>query len=101
MSGMDRLEKLREVQQREGPSTGGRAMPVTGLFSMGAAMSNSRTEYLLAELRCPAVRARLWVNEIDAIGAALRAGWIDPDEAIAAIADSGCLHLLAPAEERA
>ena len=49
----------------------------------------------------PAVRARLWVNEIDAIGAALRAGWIDPDEAIAAIADSGCLHLLAPAEERA
>jgi len=64
-------------------------------------MSTSKTEYLLAELRCAAVRARLWVNEIDAIGAALRAGWIDPDEAIAAIADSGCLHLLAPAEERA
>jgi len=64
-------------------------------------LAASRTEYLLAELRCAAVRARLWVNEIDAIGAALRAGWIDPDEAIAAIADSGCLHLLAPAEERA
>jgi hypothetical protein len=59
-------------------------------------MSTSRTEYLLAELRCAAVRARLWVNEIDAIGAALRAGWIDPEDAI----DGGCLHLVAPAEER-
>jgi hypothetical protein len=64
-------------------------------------MNTSRTEYLLAELRCAALRARLWVNEIDAIGTALRAGWIDPEEALEAMADSGCLHLLAPLEKRA
>jgi hypothetical protein len=64
-------------------------------------MTAAPTNYLLAELRCAALRARLWANEIDTIGVALRAGWIEPEKAIAAIRDSGCLHLLAPGEERA
>jgi hypothetical protein len=64
-------------------------------------MTAPRTEYLLAELRCASLRARLWVVEIDTIGCALRAGLIGPEEAAEVIAESGCLHLLAPAEERA
>jgi hypothetical protein len=51
-----------------------------------ATTHNDYTAYLLAELRCAGLRARLVVCEIDSVGVALRAGWIDPDEAVAWLA---------------
>lgn len=57
-------------------------------------MTVPHADYLLTELRCAALRARLWANEIDAMGCALRAGLVGPEEAIAAVAHSGALHLL-------
>jgi hypothetical protein len=40
-------------------------------------------EYLLAELRCAALRARLWQADIEAVGVALRGGLISPEQAVA------------------
>jgi hypothetical protein len=58
----------------------------------------SRTEYLLAELRCASLRARLWQADIEAVGVALKAGWISPEQAVEALADCGCLQLIEPKE---
>jgi hypothetical protein len=58
----------------------------------------SRQEYLLAELRCAELRARLWQANITSIGIALKAGWISPEEAVEALADCDCLHLVEPKE---
>src|SRR5262249_52693840 len=38
----------------------------------------TRVDYLLAELRCAALRARLWQADIESIGLALKTGWITP-----------------------
>jgi hypothetical protein len=48
-----------------------------------ATSEKERTAFLLAVLRCGALRARLVACEIDAIGIALRGGMIDPDTAVA------------------
>jgi hypothetical protein len=58
----------------------------------------TRREYLLAELRCAALRARLWQADITSIGIALKAGWISPEEAVEALADCDCLKLIEPKE---
>jgi hypothetical protein len=58
----------------------------------------SRTEYLLAELRCASLRARLWQFDIEAVGIALKAGWISPEQAVEALADCDCLQLIEPKE---
>jgi hypothetical protein len=57
-------------------------------------------EYLLAELRCAALRARLWQSDIDTIGLALKAGLISPDQAVKHLADCGVLRLLGLREEQ-
>lgn len=54
----------------------------------------SRVEYLLAELRCAALRARLQQADIEAVGIALKAGWIGPEQAVEALADADCLQLI-------
>jgi hypothetical protein len=53
-------------------------------------------KYVLAELRCAALRARLAACDIDAIGIALVGGWIGPRDAIEAIADAGAIDYLEP-----
>jgi hypothetical protein len=58
----------------------------------------SKQEYLLNELRCAALRARLWQADITSIGIALKAGWISPEEAVEALADCDCLKLIEPKE---
>jgi hypothetical protein len=58
----------------------------------------SRREYLLAELRCAALRARLWQSDIDAIGLALKGGLIEPKQALELLADCDCLQLISPKE---
>jgi hypothetical protein len=60
-----------------------------------------RSDYVLAELRCASLRARLWQLDIEAVGIALEAGWISPEDAVEALADCNCLQLITPKEPAA
>src|SRR5262249_43815450 len=55
-------------------------------------------DYLLQELRCASLRARLWQPDIDAVGAALKAGWITSEQAVETLNDCDCFQLIAPKE---
>jgi hypothetical protein len=61
----------------------------------------TRRDYLLAELRCAALRARLWQADIDAVGLALKSGLIEPEQALELLADCDCLQLISPKDESA
>jgi hypothetical protein len=62
----------------------------------------TRVDYLLAELRCASLRARLWQADIEAVGLALKGGLIEPEQALELLSDCDALHLVAPPpEERA
>jgi hypothetical protein len=63
-------------------------------------VTRDRREYLLAELRAAALRARLWQADIDAVGLALKADLISPDQAVEHLSDCGLLRLLAVREEQ-
>jgi len=63
-------------------------------------VTRDRCEYLLTELRAAALRARLWQADIDAVGLALKAGLISPDQAVEHLSDCGLLRLLAVREEQ-
>jgi hypothetical protein len=63
--------------------------------------SADQRDYLLAELRCAAMRARLWQADIEAVGIALKGGLIEPDEAVELLADCGALHLVGGGNEEA
>jgi hypothetical protein len=56
----------------------------------------SRRDYLLAELRCASLRARLWQTDIDAVGMALRAGLVEPEQALELLANCDCLQFKSP-----
>jgi hypothetical protein len=59
----------------------------------------TRQEYLLAELRCASLRARLWQADIDAVGMALKAGLVEPEQALELLADCDCLQFIPPKEK--
>ena len=52
------------------------------------------SEYLLAELRCASLRLRLEQSDIEAVGLALKAGLISPDQAIAELHDRDVLRVV-------
>ena len=52
------------------------------------------TEYLLAELRCAAMRARVLQFDIEAVGIALQGGLVTPDQALALLHDVDALRLV-------
>ena len=52
-----------------------------------------RIEYLLAELRCASLRARLLQADIDAIGQALKGGLITTEQAVWHLDDIGIQRL--------
>src|SRR5438128_11207572 len=54
----------------------------------------TRSDYVLAELRCALLRAKLWQADIANIGKALAAGWISPEQAVEALGDCDCLQLV-------
>jgi hypothetical protein len=56
----------------------------------------TRRDYLLAELRCASLRARLWQADIDAVGMALKGGLVEPEQALELLADCDCLQLISP-----
>jgi hypothetical protein len=58
----------------------------------------SRLEYLLAELRCASLRARLLQADIDAVGAALKVGLVTPEQALDLLQGCDALHLLSLTE---
>jgi len=60
---------------------------------------SDRREYLLVELRAAALR-RLLQADIDAVGLALKAGLISPDQAVEHLFDFGLLHLVGVREEQ-
>jgi hypothetical protein len=57
-----------------------------------------RRDYLLAELRCASLRARLWQADIDAVGMALKAGLVEPEQALELLHECDCLQLISPKE---
>ena len=59
-------------------------------------MSTTYKNYVLAEIKCAILRARLLSNDLLTIGIALKAGAIDADAAIEHLADCGALRLIAP-----
>ena len=63
-------------------------------------VARDKCEYLLAEFRAAALRARLWQADIDAVGLALKAGLISPDQAVEHLSDCGLLRLLGLREEQ-
>jgi hypothetical protein len=63
------------------------------------AIARDKREYLLAELRAAALRARLCKAGIDAIGLALKAGLISADQAVEHLADCGVLCLVGLRDE--
>jgi hypothetical protein len=58
-----------------------------------------RRAYLLQELRCAVLRARLWQADIEAVDLALKGGLIDPEQALELLADCDALHLILPPEK--
>jgi hypothetical protein len=59
-------------------------------------MTQGYTEYVLAELRCAALRTRLAQADIDALGIALRGGHITAEQAIEILGDCDCLQYVQP-----
>ena len=49
-------------------------------------------DYLLAELRCAALRARILQADLQAIGIALKSGLVTPDQALALLHDVDALR---------
>jgi len=56
----------------------------------------NRREYLLAELRCAVLRAKLQQHDIAAVGLALKSGLIEPEQALELLRDCDCLQLISP-----
>jgi hypothetical protein len=59
-------------------------------------MSQTFNQYLLAELRCASLRARLAQADIDAIGIALKGGSISESQAIDLLDDCDTLRFVQP-----
>ncbi len=53
-------------------------------------------DYLLAELRCAALRARILQADLEAIGIALKHHMITTDQALGLLRDCDALRLVAP-----
>jgi hypothetical protein len=84
--------------QRE-PGKGNAMEPSYDARDASSINSNSHREYLIAELRCAALRARLWQADIESVGVALKRKWISPEQALEALHDCDALHLIAPPDE--
>jgi hypothetical protein len=59
----------------------------------------TRRDYLIAELRCASLRARLQVHDIDALAMALKAGLVEPEQALELLADCDCFQFISPKEK--
>jgi hypothetical protein len=55
----------------------------------------NQREYVLAELRCAALRSRLVTAELDTIGVALKHNLVTPEDAVRWLHEVGLDHALA------
>jgi hypothetical protein len=69
---------------------------MTSLDGIAPARNNPRIDYLLQELRCAALRVRLWAGDIDAVGLALKASLVTPEQAIGMLEDCPALQFVMP-----
>jgi hypothetical protein len=60
----------------------------------------NRIKYLLTELRCASLRARLRAGDIDAVGLALKAGLVEPEQALELLQDCD-LQFISPDKNNA
>jgi hypothetical protein len=68
--------------------------PIGRIDTTASPVSESgRIEYLLAELRCASLRARLLQADIDAVGQALKGGLITTEQALWRLEDIGIQRL--------
>jgi hypothetical protein len=56
-------------------------------------------DYLLAELRCAVLRARLAQSDLEAIGIALKSSLISPEQALALCDEADCLRFVGTAPD--
>jgi hypothetical protein len=57
---------------------------------------SDRLDYLLQELRCASLRARLAAADIDAIGLATKHGLVTPEQALELLSDCDALIYVEP-----
>jgi len=57
---------------------------------------SDRVDYLLKELRCAALRARLAAEDLDAIALATKHGLVTPEQALELLADCDTLYYIQP-----
>jgi hypothetical protein len=65
-----------------------------------ATVCDDRTAYLLAELRCAALRAQLMQSDIEAVRLALKGGLITPVQALELLHDCDVLRYIEPTPPR-
>ena len=58
-------------------------------------------DFVLAELKCAALRSRLVTTQIDSIGVALRGNFITEDDAIAWLDECGALQFVSAPRDTA
>jgi hypothetical protein len=56
--------------------------------------SSAFATFVLGHLRYARIRARIALNQIDAVGVALRAGWSGGEDALACLDESGLLDFV-------
>jgi hypothetical protein len=59
-----------------------------------AEASSVFSAFVLGRLRCAHIRMRLALNVIDVAGVALKAGWVDGEDALAMLDEAGLLPLI-------
>jgi hypothetical protein len=61
-----------------------------------ADVRNRRYEYLIQEFKCAVLRAQVEASDLEAIGLALKAGLVTPEQALELAAECGSLRWIAP-----
>jgi hypothetical protein len=61
----------------------------------------NRIGYLLQELRCASLCAKLWQHDIEAVGLALKGGLVTPEQALEMLRDCDCLQIVGTQKEAA
>lgn len=62
--------------------------------ALAASPPQDFTAYLIAELRCASLRARILQADIEAVGLALKNGLISPDQALELLTDVDALRIV-------
>jgi hypothetical protein len=74
-------------------------MTAAGITTAATTSSANFADYVVRELRCAELRARIEANELRFMGIAVDGGFIDPGDALQHLADVGALPLVIPSSE--